>query len=413
MRRFYENPGELALAFAKAWFKLTHRDIGPISRYLGPEVPAEPQIWQDPVPPTTGEPLTDEAIEALETAVLRGCDGGAAGVHRVGVRLDVPRHGQAGRRQRRPHPAGASGRSGEFNRARVARGCPVDAGTGAAGVGSGISLADLIVLGGCAAVEQAAREAGVAVEVPFSPGRTDASQELTDVEAFAVLEPTADGFRNFLGKGHRRPAERLLINRARLLNLTAPETTVLVGGLRVLGANAGSSAGRVHLASGQPHERLLREPARSGHRLGAHRRIRGVVRGARRCHRRSEVVRERVDLLFGSNSILRALAEVYARRRRQGEVRPRLRGRMEQGHEPRPVRSDLISTSPAPCANAGRCADRTEVPGRADPDPGLRGDRLRCSVSKRGASPPSVFAGPPQQDAGHDRHRPNAIASAS
>ena len=137
--------------------------------------------------------------------------------------------------------------------------------------------------GGCAAVEQAAREAGVAVEVPFAQGRTDASQELTDVEAFAVLEPTADGFRNYLGKGNRRPAEQLLIDRAQLLNLTAPETTVLVGGLRVLGANTGGSiAGVFTETSGQPHERLLREPARSGHRVDADRRLRGDVRGTRR-----------------------------------------------------------------------------------------------------------------------------------
>src|SRR5689334_14509452 len=241
-RRFQENPQEFADAFAKAWFKLTHRDMGPIPLYLGPEVPAEPQIWQDPVPAPSHELIGSDDVAALKASILasglsvaelvstawasastfRGTDkrGGANGAR---IRLapqnqwDVNDPAQLAKVLRT-----LEGIAQEFN---------------AAG-GKQVSLADLIVLGGSAAVERAAKNAGVDVLVPFTPGRTDASQEQTDVESFAVLEPTADGFRNYLGKGQQRPTEQLLVDRAQLLTLSAPEMTVLVGGLRVLNANA-------------------------------------------------------------------------------------------------------------------------------------------------------------------------------
>ena len=242
-RRFMEHPDELADAFARAWFKLTHRDMGPVVRYLGPEVPSETLIWQDPVPPVTHELIDAGDIAALKSQVLasglsvpqlvsaawasassfRGSDkrGGANGAR---VRLEP----QSGWEVNNPDQLAIVLRTLEgiqqsFNAAQAG--------------GKQVSLADLIVLAGAAAVEQAARDAGVTVEVPFTPGRTDASQDQTDTESFAALEPKADGFRNYLGKVNRLPAEYLLIDRANLLTLSAPEMTVLVGGLRVLGAN--------------------------------------------------------------------------------------------------------------------------------------------------------------------------------
>jgi catalase-peroxidase len=316
-RRFLEHPAEFADAFARAWFKLTHRDMGPISRYLGPEVPREQLVWQDPVPPVSGELIGAEDIAALKDTILgsglsvaqlvstawasastfRGTDkrGGANGAR---IRL-APQNGWEVN-----NPAELAtvlrtleGVAEQFN---------------AAG-GAQVSLADLIVLGGCAAVEKAARDAGVEVEVPFRPGRTDATQEMTDVEAFAVLEPTADGFRSYLGKGNGRPAEQLLVDKARLLGLTAPEMTVLVGGLRELGANYdGSSLGvltdRPGVLSTDYFVNLLDmgtawAPAdESEDTFGSH----DVRTGERRW------TASRVDLVLGSNSILRALAEVYA-----------------------------------------------------------------------------------------------------
>jgi catalase-peroxidase len=251
-RRFYENPHELADAFAKSWFKLTHRDMGPISRYLGPLVPAEPQIWQDPVPPVTHELIGAGDIAALKATILasgltvpqlvsaawaaastfRGTDkrGGANGAR---IRLAPQNDWEVN------NPAELSevlrtleGIQREFNGSQ-------------AGGAKQVSLADLIVLGGCAAVEQAAKNAGHDARVPFVPGRTDAPQEQTDVESFAVLEPAADGFRNYLGKLQPRLAEHHLVDRASLLRLTAPEMTVLVGGMRVLDTNYDrSSLGR-------------------------------------------------------------------------------------------------------------------------------------------------------------------------
>ena len=243
-RRFHENPDEFALAFAKAWYKLLHRDMGPVSRYLGPWV-AEPQLWQDPVPAVDHELVDDDDVAALKAKVLesglsvsqlvstawasaasfRGTDkrGGANGAR---IRLE-PQRGWEVNAGVDEVLATLEGIQQEFN--------------GSQSGGKKISLADLIVLAGCAAVEKAAKDAGHDVTVPFTPGRTDASQEQTDVESFAVLEPRADGFRNYLRAGEKLPPETLLLDRANLLTLSAPEMTVLVGGMRALGANAGGS----------------------------------------------------------------------------------------------------------------------------------------------------------------------------
>jgi catalase-peroxidase len=246
-RRFYENPSQFADAFAKAWYKLTHRDMGPIVRYLGPLVPKEPQLWQDPVPPVDHELIGDQDIAALKAKILasglsvsqlvstawaaaatfRGSDkrGGANGAR---IRLAPQKDWEVNQPAALAKAMQAlEAIQKEFNASQSG--------------GKKVSLADLIVLGGNTAVEQAAKKAGYEVKVPFSPGRTDASQQQTDVEAFAVLEPTADGFINYLRTGHPVPAEELLVDRAQLLTLTAPEMTVLVGGLRALNANFGQS----------------------------------------------------------------------------------------------------------------------------------------------------------------------------
>jgi catalase-peroxidase len=319
-RRFLEHPDELADAFARAWFKLTHRDMGPKSRYLGPEVPAEDLIWQDPVPPVDHELVGAAEIAALKARVLasglsvadlvftawasastfRGSDkrGGANGAR---IRLEPQRGWEANE----PGRLAAVLRTLEqiqqdFNATQAG--------------GKRISLADLIVLAGCAAVEQAARDAGVPVEVPFTPGRTDASQEQTDVESFAVLEPKADGFRNYLGKGdHRLAPEYLLIDRANLLTLTAPEMTVLVGGLRVLGANyqqspLGVFTTRPGVLSNDFFVNLL-DMGTTWQPVSADANTfegRDAATGALKW------TGSRVDLIFGANSELRAIAEVYA-----------------------------------------------------------------------------------------------------
>ncbi len=309
-RRFLENPEEFADAFARAWFKLTHRDMGPIARYLGPLVPSEELIWQDPVPAVDHELIGADDIATLKTQVLasglsvsqlvstawaaassfRGSDkrGGANGGR---LRLEP----QSGWQVNDPDALATVLRTLEGIRSAFAK--PV-------------SLADLIVLGGCAAVEQAAKDAGHNITVPFTPGRTDASQEQTDVESFAPLEPTADGFRNYLGKGHRLPAEYLLLDRANLLTLSAPEMTVLVGGLRVLGANTQQSGVGV----------LTSRPGTLTNDFFANlldldttwaAKDEGLYEGR---DTSGQVVwtGSRVDLLFGSNSELRALSEVYA-----------------------------------------------------------------------------------------------------
>jgi catalase-peroxidase len=319
-RRFYEHPQELADAFAKAWFKLTHRDMGPISRYLGKLVPKEPQLFQDPVPPVTHELIGTQDIAALKGKILasglsisqlvstawasastfRGTDkrGGANGAR---IRLAPQKDWDV---NNPPELAKVlktlEGIQKAFNDAQ-------------AGGKKKVSLADVIVLGGCAAVEQAAKKAGHDVLVPFTPGRTDGLQEQTDVESFAVLEPTADGFRNYLGDGHQLPAEHLLVERARLLTLSAPEMTVLVGGMRVLNANARQSAlgvftKRPETLTNDFFVNLLDMDTEWQPTSGAGETFGGRSRG------KAELkwTGSRVDLVFGSNSELRALAEVYA-----------------------------------------------------------------------------------------------------
>ncbi len=316
-RRFYEHPEELADAFARAWFKLTHRDMGPRARYLGPEVPQEELIWQDPIP-AVDHPLIDEQdIAALKNAVLasglpvsvlvstawasassfRGSDkrGGANGAR---IRL-APQKDWAVNQ-----PAQLAATLAKLESIQRAFN---DAQTG----GKRVSLADLIVLAGAAGVEQAAKNAGFTLTVPFAPGRMDASQEQTDVDSFEAMEPLADGFRNFLKGKYRVPAETLLVDKAQLLTLTAPEMTVLVGGLRVLGANVG---GTQHGVFTQRPQALtndffvnLLDMGTTWHPVGED----GLFEGR---DRRSGAVKwtgTRVDLVFGSHAQLRALAEVY------------------------------------------------------------------------------------------------------
>ncbi len=314
-RRFKDDPQAFADAFARAWFKLTHRDMGPVSRYLGPLVPKEELIWQDPVP-AVDHPLIDaQDIAGLKAQILasglsipqlvatawasastfRGSDkrGGANGAR---IRLAPQKDWVVNQ------PAELAKVIGTLEQIQDA----FNAG------GKQVSLADLIVLGGCAAVEAAAKKAGHDVTVPFSPGRTDASQEQTDVESFAVLEPMADGFRNYLREGYPARPEEALVDKAQLLTLTAPEMTVLVGGLRVLGANAGASAHgvltrRPGVLSNDFFVNLLDmgaewKPAQNDGVYEIRDRASGAVKWTA----------TRVDLVFGSNSQLRALAEVYA-----------------------------------------------------------------------------------------------------
>ena len=318
-RRFLENPDQFADAFAKAWYKLTHRDMGPRTRCLGALVPAEPQLWQDPVPDVDHELIGAEDIAALKgkclesglsisqlvstawasAATFRGTDkrGGANGAR---IRLAPQRDWAVNN----PSELGKvlqtlEGIQDEFN--------------GSQSDGKRVSLADLIVLAGCAGVEAAAKNAGIDVEVPFAPGRTDALQEQTDVESFAVLEPTADGFRNYLANGHEKSAEELLVDRAHMLTLTAPEMTVLIGGLRVLNANAGQSELGVLT---KQSETLTTDffvnlldmntewlPSSTSE---------DVFEGRNRLTGEVQWTGTRADLVFGSNSQLRAIAEVYA-----------------------------------------------------------------------------------------------------
>jgi catalase-peroxidase len=317
-RRFLEHPDEFADAFARAWYKLLHRDMGPVSRYLGPWVP-EPQLWQDPVPPVDHELVADEDIAALKSKILesglpisrlvatawasaasfRGTDkrGGANGAR---IRLEPQRNWEVN------EPA-------ELAEAlQVLEQVQQDF-NGSQSDGKKVSLADLIVLGGCAAVEQAAKDAGHEITVPFAPGRADAAQEQTDVESFAVLEPTVDGFRNYVRPGETMPVEHGLVDRAYMLTLTATEMTVLVGGMRALGANAGES--QHGLFSDRP-ETLTNDffvnlldtstewtPSSS---------TEGLYEGRDRGTGDVKWTATAADLVFGSNAQLRALAEVYA-----------------------------------------------------------------------------------------------------
>ena len=317
-RRFLENPDQLAEEFAKAWFKLLHRDMGPISRYLGPWIP-EPQLWQDPVPAVDHDLITDEDIAALKGKLLesglsipqlvatawasaasfRGTDkrGGANGAR---IRLEPQRNWELNNPAELATVLQTLGQiQQDFN--------------GSQSGGTKVSMADLIVLGGCAAVEQAAKNAGHEVTVPFVPGRTDASQEQTDVETFAVLEPTADGFRNYLRAGEKLPPEQRLLDRANLLTLTAPEMTVLIGGMRALNANFGQSQRGVftHRPETLTNDFFLnlidistewKASASAENEFEGRDRATGEVKWTATA----------VDLVFGSNSQLRAISEIYA-----------------------------------------------------------------------------------------------------
>ncbi|MFF9622398.1 catalase/peroxidase HPI [Streptomyces griseosporeus] len=316
-RRFYENPDEFADAFARAWYKLTHRDMGPKSLYLGPEVPEETLLWQDPLPEQEGEVVTAADIAALKAKVL---DSGLTVAQLVTTawasastfRASDKRGGANGARIRLEPQ-----RNWEVNDPdqlalvlRTLEGVQRDFNAGSP---RKVSLADLIVLGGCAAVEKAAKDAGFDIEVPFTPGRVDATEEYTDVESFAALEPTADGFRNYLGKGNRLPAEYLLIDRANLLSLSAPEMTVLVGGLRVLGANhQQSQLGVLTTTPGALTNDFFVNLLDLGTTWKSTSEDQTTFEGRDAATGELKWAGSRADLVFGSNSELRALAEVYA-----------------------------------------------------------------------------------------------------
>jgi catalase-peroxidase len=334
-RRFYEHPDQFADAFARAWFKLTHRDMGPLPRYLGPLVPKETLLWQDPVPAVDHKLVGEKDIAALKAKILgsglsisqlvttawasassfRGSDkrGGANGariclapqkdweVNQPAALAKVLKKLEA--IQKDFNSSQSTGNKSNGNKG----------GNKAGNKEKKVSLADLIVLGGCAAVEEAAKKAGLKVKIPFSPGRTDASQKQTDVHSFAVMEPAADGFRNYLRSGQKLSAEELLLDRAQLLTLTAPEMTVLIGGMRALNANFGQTkhgvlTNRPETLTNDFFVNLLdmhttwQASATSD----------GVFEGRDRATGKTKWTGTRVDLLFGSNSQLRAIAEVYA-----------------------------------------------------------------------------------------------------
>ncbi|MFD5256428.1 catalase/peroxidase HPI [Streptomyces bobili] len=318
-RRFYENPDQFADAFARAWYKLTHRDLGPKSLYLGPEVPAETLLWQDPLPTRTYELIDAADIAALKEQVLasdltvsqlvsvawasastyRGSDkrGGANGGR---IRLEPQRGWEANDPDQLALVLRTlEGIQQSFNSGRTD--------------GKQVSLADLIVLAGAAAVERAAKEGGFEVEVPFTPGRVDATEEQTDAESFAALEPTADGFRNYIGKGNRLPAEFLLLDKANLLTLSAPEMTVLVGGLRVLGANhQQSQLGVLTTTPGSLTNDFFVNLLDLGTTWKSTSQDQTTFEGRDAATGEVKWAGTRADLVFGSNSELRALAEVYA-----------------------------------------------------------------------------------------------------
>ena len=316
-RRFLEDFDAFADAYARAWFKLTHRDMGPKSRYLGPEVPAEDLIWQDPIPAAGHAAIDASDIATLKQAILgSGLSVGelvsAAWASASTFRGGDKRGGANGARVRlAPQKDWAANDPAQLDKVLQAlEGIKSDFDASAAG-GKRVSLADLIVLGGCAAIEQAARDAGASVSVPFHPGRTDATQEQTDVDSFAPMEPFADGFRNYLKGPSEVPAEHLLVDKAQLLTLTAPEMTALVGGLRVLGANSGGTA----------HGVLTDRPGTLSNDffvnlldMGTEWKPTGRNSYAGHCRKTGAAkwTGTRVDLVFGSNSVLRALAEVYA-----------------------------------------------------------------------------------------------------
>jgi len=325
-KRFLDHPQELADAFAKAWYKLTHRDMGPVTRYLGPLVPKETLLWQDPVPALDHALIGEQDMAALKAKILasglsiselvstawasaatfRGSDkrGGANGAR---IRLAPQKDWEVNQpAQLAKVLQKLEGIQKEFNASQ-------SGGPQSNGKGKKVSLADLIVMGGCAAVEAAAKKAGHDVKVPFTPGRTDASQDQTDAHSFAPLEPMADGFRNYLRNGQPMSAEELLVDRAQLLTLTAPEMTVLVGGMRALNANVGQSkhgvfTNRPGTLTNDFFVNLLDmktkwQPSSTSE---------GVFEGRDRVTGQTKWTGTRADLVFGSNSQLRALAEVYA-----------------------------------------------------------------------------------------------------
>lgn len=315
-RRFHENPQEFADAFARAWFKLTHRDMGPKSLYLGPEVPAETLLWQDPLPAAEGEAVDAADVTALKAKLL---DSGltvaqlvsAAWASASTFRGSDKRGGANGARIRLEPQRGWEVNDPEelAQVLRVLEGVQQEFNSGA----KKVSLADLIVLGGAAAVEKAAQAAGVDIEVPFTPGRVDATDEHTDAESFAALEPTADGFRNYLGKGNRLPAEYLLLDRANLLGLSAPELTVLVGGLRVLGANTGGSKhGVLTETPGVLTNDFFANLLDMGTEWKSTSEDQTTFEGRDLATGAVKWTGTRADLVFGANSELRAVAEVYA-----------------------------------------------------------------------------------------------------
>jgi len=318
-KRFHENPKEFADAFGKAWFKLTHRDMGPVTRYLGPLVPKKALLWQDPVPAVDHKLIGERDIAALKAKILASglsisqlvtTAWASAATFRGGDK----RGGSNGARIRlEPQKDWEVNQPAELAKVLKKLNAIQKDFNGKQSGGKKVSLADLIVLGGCAAVEEAAKRAGHNVKVPFSPGRTDASQKQTDVESFAVLEPTADGFRNYLRKGHPRPAEELLVDRAQLLTLTVPEMTALVGGMRALNANFGQSPQGVftHRPGTLTNDFFVNlvdmktewKPSSTSE---------GVYEGRDRSTGELKWTGTRVDLVFGSNSQLRAIAEFYA-----------------------------------------------------------------------------------------------------
>ncbi|MER8114202.1 catalase/peroxidase HPI [Streptomyces sp. NPDC094031] len=317
-RRFHENPQEFADAFARAWYKLTHRDMGPKSLYLGPEVPEETLIWQDPLPEREGELLDDADIAALKSKLLgSGLSVGqlvtTAWASASTFRGSDKRGGANGARIRlTPQRGWEVNQPDELAQVlRVLEGVQQD--FDAAG-GKKVSLADLIVLGGAAAVEKAAKEGGFEVTVPFTPGRVDAGEEHTDTESFEALEPTADGFRNYLGKGNRLPGEYLLLDRANLLTLSAPELTVLVGGLRVLGANHAQAQqqGVLTETPGVLTNDFFVNLLDMGTTWKSTSEDQTAFEGRDAVTGELKWAGSRADLVFGSNSELRALAEVYA-----------------------------------------------------------------------------------------------------
>jgi catalase-peroxidase len=319
-KRFRDNPPEFADEFAKAWYKLTHRDMGPLSRYLGPLVPAEHMIWQDPVPAIDHKLIEEQDIADLKAKILSS---GLSTAELVATawasastfRSSDKRGGANGSRIRlQPQKEWESNQPEVLGKVlSKLESIQKDFNTAQSAGGKKVSLADLIVLGGDAAIEQAAKQAGQDVTIPFSPGRTDATEELTDVFSFSVLEPQADGFRNYLRKGHQGPAEEALVDKAQLLTLTAPEMTVLIGGLRALDANVGQSKHGVFTTrpgtlTSDFFVNLLDmntkwQPSSSDG---------GVFEGRDRKTGEAKWTATRVDLVFGSNSQLRALAEVYA-----------------------------------------------------------------------------------------------------